>query len=248
MEDTGPIPVAPDLREVSSPRVLPPRLASLNFADDVLGSDPAVAARLARFAPGSRALVLGSSRPLLLSALVEHGLDVVALDSSRTALRRTRDALGTDSPVLLLADDPRDMTVPGGVDVALLTSATWRAVFLSDDRLHILRSLLGALRLGGRLVVEIEELPDSFPEHPTPVPSAEDCTWWRAPADPPGTMRVQAADDEVLFATFSTAEAVTEIVESGYVDVVQSAPPSEIGSAAAPAHAWLTAHPRQGSA
>jgi SAM-dependent methyltransferase len=240
--------VAADLREVTSPRVLPPRLASLTFADDMLGSDPTVAERLALLAPGLRALILGGSRPLLLSALVEHGLDVVALDSSRTALRRTRDALGSDSPVLLLADDPREMTIPGGVDVALLTSATWRAVFLSDDRQHILRSLLGALRPGGRLLVEIEELPDSLPEQPEPIPSASDCSWWRVPADPEGTMRVRAAGDEVLFATFSTAEAIAEIVEAGYGDVVQSTPEVDSGSDAARAHLWLTARTARGSA
>ena len=145
--------------------MLPPSLASVRFVDATLGADTALAARAAATVPDARLMLLGASRPGLTRALVEHGFDLVVLDSSRTALRRTRDELGEERDVLLLAADPRELEIPDGVDAMLVPSAVWRAVLLTEDRRHVLRGMLRELRPGGRLLLELERLRKADP-HP----------------------------------------------------------------------------------
>ncbi len=211
----------------------------MTFVDAALGSDDALAARIASTENrrGTRILVLGGSRPALLTGLAERGFEVIALDSSRTALRRTQATLAEesgDTPITLLADDPREMTIPSGVDLALITSAVWRAVLLPTDRRHVLRSIARSLREGGRLFIEVERLPEILPSEPTPITvsstassaasSPDDAMWWHDPRDPEGTLRVQVGthalggtgDDAVLFAAFPLAAALDEIRGSGF--------------------------------
>ncbi len=217
---TVPIPVAPDLYGVSSPPVLPPCLASLNFADPALGSDDVLAARVVSAARGARVLVLGGSRPRLLTALAGGGCDVVVVDSSRTELRRTREVIGATESILLLADDPREPTLPGGADVALVTSAAWRAVVLPTDRRHVLRGIAGVLRPGGRLFVEIERIPQQLPGAPSRMPTANaETMWWRDGTEPDGLFSVRVDGDEgveVTFSAFTLEAALGELSDSGF--------------------------------
>jgi glycosyltransferase involved in cell wall biosynthesis len=152
-------------------------------------------------------MLLGASRPGLTRALVEHGFDLVVLDSSRTALRRARDELGEDSEVLLLAADPRELEIPEGVDAMLVPSAVWRAVLLTEDRRHVLRGMLRELRPWGRLLLELERLPTD-PDPGTAVAGPEGATWLASEID--GTVAVGSGEEHVVFATFSPEEALAE--------------------------------------
>jgi len=225
--------------------VLPPCLASLNFADPALGSDDVLAARVVAAAPGARVLVLGGSRPRLLTALAGGGCDVAVVDSSRTELRRTRAVIGATESILLLADDPREPTLPGGADVALVTSAAWRAVVLPTDRRHVLRGIASTLRPGGRLFVEIERIPQQLPSAPSRMPTGNaETMWWRDGAEPDGLFSVRVEDDagvEVVFSAFTLESALGEIADSGFetpevVDLQGDGPPT--GDAP---YAWVCA-------
>jgi len=244
----------------------------MTFADAALGSDDALAARIASTenASGTRILVLGGSRPTLLTDLAERGFEVIALDSSRTALRRTQATLAEesgDTPITLLADDPREMTIPGGVDLALITSAVWRAVLLPTDRRHVLRSIARSLREGGRLFIEVERLPEILPSEPTPITvsstvsstassaassipsSPDDAMWWHDPRDPEGTLRVQVGthalggtgDDAVLFSAFPLAAALDEIRDSGFGTPVAHELQRSTAADAETGYAWVVA-------
>lgn len=208
---------APDERGGRPPRgyslaVLPPRLAALRFVDPGPGTDDALAARTAATVPGARVLLLGASRPGLVRALRAADLDVVVVDSSRTALRRAQGELG-DGTALLLAADPRELEIPGGVNAALVTSAVWRAVLLDVDRRHVLRSIEGELRPGGRLLLDLERLPPA-PDDWEPLAADEETEWRREPAH--DAIQVRAADDEVLFAAFAPEAAVQEACDEGF--------------------------------
>lgn len=194
--------------------MLPPRLAALRFADAALGSDDALAARTAATVPGARVLLFGASRPGLTDALLGAGLDVVVVDSSRTALRRARDTMRDPGRVLLLAADPRELEVPGGVDAVLVPSAVWRAVILSPDRRHVLRGISHELRPGGLLLLDLERVP-APPPAPLPLPGAPEGVLWRG--DELGAV-VEDAGLHVTFATFSPEEAVAEALDEGFAD------------------------------
>jgi SAM-dependent methyltransferase len=194
--------------------VLPPRLAALSFVDTASGSDTALAERTAGAAPGTRVMLLGASRPGLTRALVAAGLEVVVVDSSRTALRRARDELEGVGDVLLLAADPRELEIPGGVDAVLVPSAPWRAVLLDTDRRHVLRAIAGELRPDGLLLLDLERLP-AAPTEWAPLPSGGDGVTWRRDRHA-GAVTVRAGDDEVTFAGFAPETAVAEALDEGF--------------------------------
>ena len=201
--------------------MLPPELAGLCFVDTSSGSDAALAERAAAAVPGGRWMLLGASRPGLIRALAAAGLDVVVVDSSRTALRRTRAALGDDSGALLLAADPRELEIPGGVDAMLVPSAVWHAVLLSPDRRHVLRGMSKELRAGGLLLLELERLPEP-PASEEPVPSGFGGVLWRRSASE-GFVEVRSGDVSVTFAMFSPEEAIAEARDEGFEHVSPTA-------------------------
>ena len=159
-------------------------------------------------------MLLGASRPGLVRALAAAQLDVVVIDSSRTALRRLRDELHDGPTALLLAADPRELEIPGGVDVILVPSALWRAVLLDTDRRHVLRGMSKELRPDGLLLLELERLP-AAPASWAAVPSAAAGLEW-CRSDGSEAVVVRGGGDEVAFATFSPETAIQEALDEGF--------------------------------
>lgn len=197
--------------------MLPPELASLCFVDSDLGSDAALAERAHAALPEGRVMLLGAARPGLVRALAGARLDLVVVDSSRTALRRLRDELSGDPTALLLAADPRELEIPGGVDAMLVSSALWRAVLLDTDRRHVLRGMSKELRENGLLLLELERLPRATASW-SPLRSTEPGAEWRS-TDANASVAVRRGGEDARFATFSPETAIQEALDEGFAAV-----------------------------
>ncbi len=142
--------------------MLPPELADFAFRRDDAGSDTALAARVRASTGGKRVCLLGAGRIGLLRALTEMGLGVVVVDSARSVLLRVRAELGDEADsYTLLAQDPRELEIPGGVDAVLVTSVVWRAVILPEDRVHVARAIAKNLDQDGVLCMDVERVPEA---------------------------------------------------------------------------------------
>ncbi len=193
--------------------VLPPHLADVRFRDASPDDDARLAELCSRHADGRAIVVLGAGRPALLAALADRGAQVIAVDSSRTALARARSALGAASSVTLLAEDPREMEVPAEVASVLIPSTPWRAVASALDRRLVLRGARRALRPGGRLLLELEDVPDAAAGE---LARPRGVRWRRAPVGA-GTPAVTIDDASALeLHAFTPQAAVDEACDEGF--------------------------------
>lgn len=137
-------------------------LARFSFHEDAAGTADAVAARVSTCSRRGPVLVVGAGRPRLLVTLARMGISVIGVDSSRATLTRAREELereGLLERATLFTADPRDMSVPGGAEAAIVPSLTWRAVVAREGRDQMLACIAKSLCGGGRLCLDLERLP-----------------------------------------------------------------------------------------
>lgn len=179
------------MRAVKNPAMLPPDFAAFSFDAPPGTSDAALAEAVSGVAgDGARVCVAGAGRWSLLVALAARGLCVVAFDPSRIALRTARDGVehaGVADRVTLFAADPRDVVVPGGVDVALVTSFSWRVLLTREAQEQMLECLARAVAPGGALLLDVDRLPQGTTAETERTflrkgPGGQTWTWRRDPA------------------------------------------------------------------
>lgn len=139
------------------------------------GRDPASDAeadlvwRLLELAPGMRVLDLACGHGRIANRLAGRGCVVTGLDSSSVFLDRARaDAAELGVEVEYVPGDARDLPWSGRFD-RVVNWATAFGYFADDVNRDVLRQMRGALRAGGRLAMDlnnmIARLRDHAPSH-----------------------------------------------------------------------------------
>ena len=207
--------------------MFPPAWASFSFRGDPAGGDEAVAARVSALATPGNVIVVGAARPGLLVALARHRAHVTCVDPSRgrlAAAKRILTEAGLEERTTLFAADPRDLDVPGGGQLGVVTSLVFRAVANEEGRSQMLTCLAKALAGGGRLCLDVEGLPDPVPdegrrERLLLAEGNGRWSWSRGPGNEVVTVHCESATDPESHLELSSvplAGVVEEVRRAGF--------------------------------